>query len=73
MAVATLVAWVIFVIAEIDGPIWLLIAALGAATPIMGWRAGSGARPTGRALAAVVVSIIAVLAVIGGAIMDAAG
>ena len=71
LAAATVVLWVILVVTETEGAIWLLLAALGAVTAFVGWRAGAGARPSGRALAAVVVGVLAVLTVIGWWIVEA--
>ena len=70
LAAATVVLWVILVITEAEGAIWLLLAALGAVTAFVGWRAGAGARPSGRALAAVVVGVLAFLTVIGWWIVE---
>lgn len=72
-AAATVVLFVVFSVADIDGPIWLLIAGLGVVTAILGWRAGRGSRPTGRALIAVAVGVIAFLLVMGWAVVDAVG
>ncbi len=71
LAAATLVLWAILVITEAEDAIWLLLAALGAVTAFVGWRAGAGARPTGRALVAVVVGVLAVVTVIGWWIVEA--
>ena len=70
LAAATLVLWVVLVITETEGPIWLVLAALGAVTAFVGWRAGAGARPTGRALAAMVVGVLAVLSVLAWWIVE---
>ena len=71
LAAATVILWVIFMVAQVDGPIWLLVAALGAVTAIVGWRTGQGSRPTGLALGAVVVGVVAVIAVVAWGIVDA--
>ena len=71
LAAATVVFWVVLVITEAENAIWLVLAALGAVTAFVGWRAGSGARPTGRALVAVVVGVLAFLTVIGWWIVEA--
>lgn len=71
LAAAAVVLWVIFAIIDLDNALWLLVAALGAAAAIVGWRAGQGSRPTGRALVAVVVGVLAFLVVIGWAVVDA--
>jgi hypothetical protein len=71
LAAATLVVWVILGIAQAESAIWLVVAALGAVTAFFGWRAGAGSRPTGRALAAVVVGVLAFLTVIGWGIVEA--
>lgn len=57
---------VIFGIAGIDGPIWLIVGAFGAGAAITGWRAGGG-RPQGLTLAATAVgALIALLVIIWG-------
>ncbi len=71
LAAAAVVLWVIFAIIDLDNALWLLVAALGAAAAIVGWRAGQGSRPTGRALVAVAVGVLAFLVVIGWVVVDA--
>lgn len=70
LAAATVLLMVIFAVAEVDGPIWLLVGALGAAAAIVGWQTGQGSRPTGLALGAVVVGVAAVIAVVAWGIGD---
>ena len=55
LAVLAVAVWAVLVAVDADGPIWIVVgvASLGAA--IMGWRAGGGAMPRGRALAALIV------------------
>jgi len=71
LAAATVVLWLIFVIAQLAGPIWLLVALMGAVTAVMGWRAGRGSRPTGLALASVVLGALVALSVVAWGIVDA--
>ena len=71
LAVATVAVWIVLAVIDHDGPIWLLVAVLGALAAIVGWRAGEGSRPTGLALGAVIVGALGVLSVLGWIIADA--
>lgn len=73
LARATVLLAVVFRVTQVDGPIWLLVGALGAAAAIAGWRAGQGSRPIGLALGAVVVGVVAVIVVAVWAIAEAVG
>ena len=55
LAALAVAVWAVLIAIDADGPIWIVVgvASLGAA--IMGWRAGGGAMPRGRALAALIV------------------
>ncbi len=50
--------WAVLVAIDADGPIWLLVGASSLAAAVMGWRAGGGTMPRGRALAALVIGTV---------------
>jgi hypothetical protein len=55
LAIAAVVAWAVLVAVDADGPIWITVGVLALAAAVTGWRAGAGALPRGRGLAALVV------------------
>lgn len=55
LAVAAVVVLAVLIAVDADGPIWILQGVLALAAAVTGWRAGGGAAPRGRALAALVV------------------
>ena len=63
VAIAAAVVWVVLAVVDHDGPAWLLVLVLGGVAAALGWRAGGGARPAGRALAAVIIGGLAFTAV----------
>ncbi len=71
LAAVAVILWVGFAIADVDNAAWLLIPVAGLAAAILGWRAGAGSRPTGKALVAVVVGLLAAASVIAWVIVDA--
>ena len=69
LAIAVLV---MFAAVGVDGPVWLLVAVLGAVGAWLGWRTRGGARPEGKSLVAVVLGGLAVLSVIAWIVVAAA-
>ena len=57
LAVAAVVAWVVLIAIDADGPIWLVVGVLSLAALVTGLLA-TGGRPRGLALVAVVVSAL---------------
>jgi len=55
LAAAAVAAWLVLIAVDADGPIWIIQGALALAAVVTAWRAGAGAMPRGRALAALVV------------------
>ncbi len=55
LAAAAVVVWAVLVAVDADGPIWIVEGVLALAAAVTGWRAGGGAMPRGRALAALIV------------------
>lgn len=70
LALASLVAMIVLAVADADGPIWLLQGVLAAGAVIMGWTA-RGERLAGRALIAVVLGGLLLIAFAVGAAMEA--
>ena len=70
LAAATVLVFVILAATDADGPIWLLVAALGAVTAVVGWRSGQGSRPSGLALVAILVGLAGVALVAAWVIAD---
>jgi hypothetical protein len=70
LAAATVLVFVILAATDADGPIWLLVAVLGAIAAIVGWRSGQGSRPSSLALVAVLVGLVGVALVLGWLIAD---
>lgn len=64
LAIGAAVLWIVFTVLSVEGPIWLLVGLLGAVAAITGWRSSGGATPRGRALAAVIVGVLAFLSVL---------
>lgn len=63
LAVAALLLLVVFAVAGVDGPLWLIVGVLGLGAAIVGWRAGGG-RPQGLTLAATIAGALIALTVI---------
>ena len=58
LAAAAVAIWAVLMAIEADGPIWILVGVASLAAAVTGWRAGEGAMPRGRALAALVVGTL---------------
>ena len=56
---------------DADGPIWILLGVVSLAAAVMGWRAGGGAMPRGRALAALVIGVVLFVMFVVGTILEA--
>lgn len=65
LAAATVVSWIVLVAIDHDGPAWLIQPVLAAATIVAAWRAGGTSTRNVRALVALVIGVVAVLAFLG--------
>ena len=72
-AAGAVVLYVVFLALEIDNALWLLVPVEGLTAVFLGWRAGGGSMPTGRALIAVIVGLVATVVVLGWLVVDLAG
>lgn len=70
LAIASLVAMIVLAAADADGPIWLLQGVLAVGAVIVGWSA-RGERLAGRALIAVVLGALLLIAFAVGTAMEA--
>ena len=71
LAVAAVVAWVVLIAADADGPVWIIVGVLALAAAVTGWRAGAGGVPGGRALAALIVGAVLFVVFVVFTIMEA--
>ena len=71
LAAATVLTWIVLVVTDHDGAGWLIQPVLGVATAVFAWRAGHGSTQNVRALVALVIGVLAVLAVLGWMIAEA--
>lgn len=71
LAVAAVAAWLALIAADAEGPIWIVQGVLALAAAVTGWRAGAGAMPRGRALAAMVVGLLLFVMFVGFTIAEA--
>ena len=71
LAVVAVVAWAVLTAVDADGPIWITVGVLAFAAAVTGWRAGAGAMPRGRALAALVVGGLLFVVFVVFTIMEA--
>ena len=71
LAVAAVVVWAALLAVDADGPIWIVQGVLALAAAVTGWRAGGGAMPRGRALAALVVGGLLFVMFVGFTIAEA--
>ena len=55
LAAVAVAIWAVLLAIDADGPIWIIVGVASLGALIMGWRAGGGAMPRGRALAALIV------------------
>ena len=55
LAALAVAIWIVLIAIDADGPIWILVGVASLGAVITGLRAGGGALPRGRALAALVV------------------
>ena len=65
LAAVTVVAWVVLAALDHDGPGWLLLPILGAATAYTAWQAGGTSRTNTRAMVALVIGVLAILVFLG--------
>ncbi len=71
LAAATVVAWIVLVALDHDGAGWLLQPVLGLATVVTAWRAGGTSTRNVRALVALVIGAVAVLAFLAWVVTSA--
>lgn len=71
LALVAVVAWAVLMALDADGPIWIIVGVLALAAAVTGWRAGGGATPRGRALAALVVGALLFVMFVVFTIMEA--
>ncbi len=71
LAVAAVVVWAVLIAIDADGPIWIVLGVLALSAAVTGWRAGGGAMPRGRALAALVVGGLLFIMFVVFTIMEA--
>jgi hypothetical protein len=71
LALVAVVVWAVLIAVDADGPIWIAVGVLALAAAVTGWRAGAGAMPRGRALAALVVGGLLFVMFVGFTIAEA--
>ena len=71
LAIAAVVVWAVLIAVDADGPIWIVEGVLALAAAAAGWRAGGGAMPRGRPLAALIVGGVLFLLFVAFTIAEA--
>jgi len=71
LAAATVLVWLVLAALDHDGAGWLAQPVLGLATAVTAWRAGGTSRQNMRALVALIIGVLAILAFAGFVIADA--
>ena len=71
LAAATVLASLVLTVTGHEGPGWLAQPVLGLAAAVFAWRAGHGSTKNVRALVALIIGVVAVLAFLGWVIAEA--
>ena len=71
VAAVAVAVWAVLMAIDADGPIWILLGVVSLAAAVLGWRAGDGAMPRGRALAALVIGVVLFVMFVVGTILAA--
>lgn len=70
LAIATVVAWIIPVIADHDGAGWFVFPILGLATAIVAWKAGGTSPKNMPAFVAFIIGVLAIIVMAAFVIFD---